>query len=571
MGWKFWKHGHKPDVAITAVICRIENKDLHNFLQIKKQYVHSTGFDLIAYTQSKANRNAEIIGGSRLGKTSLGEYNCIKLPQRKIIVSFKKFQLKIRDFDFGYNWTDVSQHLPNFWEDSQSAIEAFGTAFFAEANSRGLMIDTIKSRYAEVMRQKPQSFSEFFEKLNKVAKGNWENNIANLVESKVRLLEEATKNAKTGSIDFRKGDIVLDFGNLADEEVKTFFAEYYLRQIARIEEQEQREKKLYIVIDEAWHLLQAKQQKSIIGNLLLQGAYFIHLIIITQNFCHLDKDYRGHFGSVFCFRNSNDEDMKAIEGAHGAYVRDGVRLLSDFEFMDLKYEHGEGVIPVWKLNYDNLENAKLEARFCSEPDESFTEEEQKEEAKKEKETANEIESRVIEVLTKSDFCMYYSEIATALGYPKNSMERLGIVNILKRLVKEEKIREKLYVTSTLKAGQKPRRYYFSIPNGESQLHRTMLKDCEVILKKTNAKYELGFINQGVDIICDGFDIECETSLKKSLAEYDQKTNASDKFVITVVCNEQDRERYSYLSCVEAGKTKIVLLNELADTVKELEK
>lgn len=586
MGLKFWKK-EPHDIDITAVILRKENKDLHGFLQVVKENVRPKAFDMPNYVINKANNNIEIIGGARLGKTSLAELFTIRLKPRKIIISFKKFLPTRRDFDIGYTWIDVSECLPNFWDDSQSAIEAFGTAFFAEADVKGLMIDTVKTKYAEIMAQNPKSFAEFFKKLKEIAGDDWDIKITNLIEGKIRLLEKATSNAKIGSVNFGEGNIVLDFGNLANKEVKTFFAEYYIRQIARIEEAEQRAEKICIVIDEAWHLLQNTQQQSKIGELLLQGAYYIQLIIITQNFCHLDTDYRGHFGTIFCFHNSNDEDMIAIANAHGAYLRDGVRLLSDYEFVDLKYEHSEGIIPVFKLNYENFQIAKLEAKAKSIlQGESAVFEEKKEQKVEEPDYVNDgnntwkpeqkakfdrakVEPQIISTIWDSEQGLWQNEVLVKIGFGRNNPQRLTASKLMDKMVDEEKIRVVEYVTPRLERGQKPRRLWIdgkSKDRAETQLHRRELGDCKTIFRD-KIKFLEGKTNQGYDFTLDNFYIECETGFKNEIDSFNFKIEQADKKIIVVVPNEKERENYSFMPVARLPeKCRIVLLNELAEVM-----
>jgi hypothetical protein len=583
LGFFFWRKKSKPEVSITGIIRRTKNESLNDYLEIKKEDVIPRSYDLLWYIKSKSNQNLEVIGQARGGKTSLAEYLCMKLPEKKIVISFKKFLPTKRDFEgVGCQWIDVTKYVPALFDDPRAFVEAVRTAFFADLSSKGLMIDQIVSKVNSIMMNyRPKSFEEFYKRLDDERRhGNFEESIANIVKDKIGLLERATEGAEHGSIDFNSGNIVLDLGNLPDEESRTFLAEYYCRMIYKIEMQQQNTEHVRIVIDEAWHLLTNAGQKSIIGTMLLQGAYAINLMIITQNFTHLDEAYRGHFGAVFSFKNNNDKDLQSIKSAYtDGLIWEGIGALDSFEFIDLGFPHKKKDVVVWKISKQFLETEKARAR-------DMTGFEILSDAKKEvvdvvtpaveeiaekKISKEEIEKGICEVLEKSEFCMYYSELSTSLGFERNSVERVAMINILKRLVKDKKILEKNYITSTLKAGQKPRRYYFAIPKGESQLHRTILRDAVNVLTKMKVVFEEGKLNQGYDLYLPNCYIEAESGLKHSLKEYDEKIMLADKTVLTVVCNESDRERYSYLQSVGLGKTRIVLLNELADTVKEFQK
>ncbi|MDE1768995.1 MAG: hypothetical protein KGI28_00395 [Thaumarchaeota archaeon] len=577
----FLRYKKDYDVFLVSVIRRIKNEDLDGFLQIRNEPVGRKGFDLIEYVRKKVNENIFIIGGARSGKTTLGEYLCLKLPERKIIISFKKFLLTKRDFEIGYHWIDVTQHLPNLFSDWESFIEAFRTAFFADLSMKGLMIDVILDRVAYVMFQHPKNFEEFFKILDSQHGGQWEENIKSIIKSKVQLLQRATTGARQGNIDFSKGNIILDLGNVPDTESKTFLAEYYLRQINRIEQKEQREERIRVVIDEAWHLLRYKQQSSIVGTILLEGAYYLRFLCITQNYTHLDEDYRSHFGTIFCFRNTNDKDMQAIEKGYGAFVRDGVIRLRDYEFIDIKYEHDEDVIAVFKLNYERLQTLKLEvkeeARLNSDLaiSEYFTGEQQVGTTTQtvQVQAVNDDDKTIIKNLEKNEFCMTAHGIALSLGYGKNHPKRGNIISrTLKDLEAEGKIRKIDYITITLKPEQKPRQYYYSIPNGESQVHRTIIEDAGKVLDKLKIKYTESQVNQGWDIYAPDFCIDAKTGFQEDVKDDVRKLlEKSAQKVIFVCANYKVKKRYeNAFSAVDGieGKFRVCCLNELEEVLKD---
>jgi len=556
--WRIWQRRRRADVEIRAVVQRIENKNLSGFLQVRKEEVSPQAFDLMAYTVGKANRNIEIIGSARLGKTSLGEYFCTHLPEKKTIISFKHFVPDKRDFNIGYSWVDVRKFLPNLFSDPSSFVSAFRTAFFADLSSKGLMIDTIISKVNKIMARTPKDFEEFYRILEDEQKhGNFEESVANIVKDKVQLLERATEGAKHGKVDFSKGNIVLDLGNLPEDEIKSFVAEYYLRQIYRIEETKHSAEKIYVVIDEAWHLLKFAGQKSIIGTMLLQGAYVINLMIITQNFCHLDKDYRGHFGCIYCFHNSNDEDMRAIEGAHGAYMRDAVRLLSAYQFLDLKYEHGEEIIPTWQLRYENLELTKAEARFCSEPDEGFVEDEPKP-IEVEKKEEPKLGEKILNVLKENNLALYGYEIGKAIELsPKEA--GLKVKQPLRILVKEGKVKEwKCQIRN------KEVSYYYLANDSREVCHNLMMQETKKKLGDWSIVFEATHGIQGADFVIekDGrkLSIECETLLKKDISDL-QSREAKTETIIVVPTNSAKESYQQLFEC------KVVLIPELEDVLK----
>jgi len=442
--WEWWSRYREYDVWWVANIIKILNNDLNKKLDVVYETRSPRGISLPYEYWQRANPNILISGGSREGKTTLSELLCVRLEERKIVFSFKKFSRHDkRDFDIGYNWIEVGQKIvPDLFADYQSFIDSFRTAFYTDATSRGLAIDTILLKINDIMNEKPTDFEAFFKILDKLSgRGNWDETIKNIIRSKVQLLQRATAGARQVKIDFSKGNMVIDLGTLPEEESKTFIAETILRQIFRIEEVEHRENHIRIVIDEAWHLLGDKRQKSIVGTLLLQGAYVINLMLILQNYTMLDKDFRSHFGNIFVFKNNNDDDANAIKSGYGDFVKDAVQKLPDFEFIDLKFQFNAERIPVWKVNYENLQTLKLEARartVFNEPDESFVEEEPQENKTDEKKNEN-LEEKIIEALQKSEVAMYGYQIAKAVGLsPKDAVK---IRQPLRNLVRDGKIKE----------------------------------------------------------------------------------------------------------------------------------
>lgn len=567
VSWKFWTSREAFDNYLVGIIHRIENKDLNGFLQVKIDSVSPKGYDIIEESQSKPNKTILINGGARNGKTELGMYLCLKLLHRKIVISFKKFQPTKRDFDIGYHWIDVSQYFPNLFSDGRSFCEAFRCAFFSDLSSRGLMIDTILTKVNEVMESKPQNFEEFFKALDRVSRsGQWDSNITNIVKSKVKKLQ--IEGAKHGVVDFRLGNIVIDLGNLPDDEVKSFVAELFLRQINRLEEESQNTEKIYLVIDEAWHCLMSRQQQSIIGTMLLQGAYYIHLIIITQNYTQLDEEYRGHVGSHYCFRNTNDTDLKAIADGYGAFVRDGVRQLPDFCYTDLRYAHGEIALPYWKLNWEKLQRLKEESKQ-NKVNQNYTDENFGEEVvetvKVDNKTDEDLKEKIIFTLEKSDVSLYGYQIAKAVGL--SSKDAIKIRQPLRKLLDEEKI-----IEDKLQLRKKVVTYY-SLPDTE-QFHNLMLKEtededsscgCRIVKKAIRGVSEPDFeIEKNERVYLQ----EVESGRKSSIGDFNKRVEGYDKITIIILPNAEQKERYSYLSCVQNEKAKICLIPEIEKILAE---
>jgi len=573
------KSGH----AIIGTIKRVVNEDLKDRLQVWFKAEGPYDFDIVEYIGTKTNKSTLVVGGVRTGKTLEAEFLCLKLPCKKIVVSFKKFHPNRRDFDIGYTWIDLSKQLPNFWKDPKSVVSAFRTAFFVDTNV-GLMIDTILDKFGEVLAENPKSFEEFFKILESQAKRNdWETNITNLVASKMKLIQRSLKDAKQGTIDFSKGNIVLDAGNIDSEQVKTFVVETLIRQIARVEEQAQNSEKIYLVIDECWHLLTSKSQRSYLGEILLQGAYYIHVLCVTPSYSHLDENYQSLFGTILCFHNNSTEDGDAIEKGFSPFLSEAVKKLKsseaevEYHFIDLKFSSNDDFVPVWQMDKDILDKAKAEAKQNVISETAFeADTNDAKEAEKEQEHAVAEDELIIKILEKNEFCMTAHAITNALGYTEKDYKRGNIHGRnLPDLERDGKIKLVGYVTTTLKVGMKPKKYYYSIPTGESQIHRTILKDVKCVLNKLGLKFTESQVNQWWDIETKNFYCDGKSGLQHDVKDDLRKLQEKEtKKVIFVCVNYEVKKRYeNTFSSVEGieGKYQVCCLNELSNIILGLEK
>ncbi len=309
----------------------------------------------------------------------------------------------------------------------------------------------------------------------------------------------------------------------------------------------------------------------------MQGAYYLRVMCITQNYSHLEENYRGHFGTIFCFNNVNDVDVQKIKNGYpDGLIWEGLGQLPDRAFIDLKFRHEKAVVLAWKLNYERIKELKQEARDNSVKvvEDYFTEEKLEESKKVEKQIGVEDDKRIISVLEKSEFCMTAHAITNSLGYIEKDSKRGNIhTRTLPKLVEEGKIRRIDYITATLKPDDKPRNYYYSVPNGESQVHRTIIKDAGKVLDKIKIKYTESQFNQGWNLYASqDFCIDAKSGLQHDVIDDLRKLSEKPIQKVIFVCANYDvKKRYENdFSVVEdiKGRIRVCCLNELENIIKE---
>lgn len=552
------------------------------------------------------NRNVMITGMAGLSaKTTLAEvlvdelsdenlckkYGFIK-PIPCVIFSPKKFEDNTPvDFMLGnrFRLVDCSKEMINVFENRNAFIASWRVLVLNSMESKGITASVIAEMTGEILDEGPcLSWANFEQNLEKVQRKKRDDKIAlsqlNWISTQTHYLA-----IKATVSDIPLANVIFYFGNL--EKVRAFYYEMYLEKLS--DELLNSKIQPVVVCDEAHIIL--KQEGGVIATILREmRTHCSAVFAISQNLDDVDPAL-WQFAKIFCGTTQHLEPFEKKPT-----LNECISKIPPYHYVDFTYR-GTDNIPVYAISEKTIAriktlkeeglkylNSVVVAPVDDLPDVAgapFKDLSQRgggimQQVAKEKpvvvasESKEEIEKKIVDVLEKNEYCMYYSDVCSELGFRKKAddLKRLDVNKLLKQMVKAKEILEKYYITATMKEGQKARHYYFSVPDGESKLHRTLKRDVISVLDKVGMKFEEGKINQGYDIYIPNREkpnvvVECETSLKHSLKEYDEKVNASSVFVITVCCNLQDADRFSYLTCVSAGKTKIVLLNQLADALK----
>lgn len=589
--WKIWESRKTLiDTKIVARVFRQRDDKLQGYVLPIREYVSSKNFDIIAKIESQALRNMGIFGTAGSGKSKelswfawaysnseeMARYGIE--PINVFAFNYHKFEKGKGDFEgIGFEHVDISTRLPNLFNPQyhEDLILSFSVVFVSEIKSTGLMASMLQDSFREILEYKKcESWEDFRRNAEAVAKNSngLTQEVATIVAKKVRTLDVGI----VGEIDFQfDKSMILGFENLPTELSKNLYSEFYARLIYRKAEAESivgRPHSVMLMIDECHRLLKYGDI-SIVADILRNGRKHMRTAIATQNTSDV-LDGLFHF-QWFQFKTSNARDIehiKKVDELHG----EAVRKLNEKEFVWVN-DGSSQTIPIFKLDIERLEEFRLEHPQVYESRVEETREEQpsikKTENKVEEKTSKydkeETEKKVLDVVEASPIGIFVSQVLERIGFGVRKDSNRGTAfRLIKKMARDVKIRIKDYIS----ADKREHKLVFSKSNpqrAETQVHKRLRDDTKTILDENKIPYTEGEVNQGWDFETKNAVLEAESGLKNSLKEWNEKVMISKKLVITILCNEEDRERYSYLPCVEAGKTKLVLLYELLETLKEV--
>ncbi|MGB6463930.1 MAG: hypothetical protein WBF38_06885, partial [Nitrosotalea sp.] len=370
--------------------------------------------------------------------------------------------------------------------------------------------------------------------------------------------------------------LLLDYSHLPNELSQNLYSEFYANIIYKkaIDEAiEGTPHSIGLAIDECHRLLQFSS-RSIVASILTEGRKYIRAWIASQNFGHVDVGAR-HF-QHFQFKTHNDKDLDAISKISALHA-DAVRQLNEKEFVWVN-DGNTTLIPIYRIDIARMEAVR-----------DYIREQQKNTAPVVTPVKNvavepsvevvDLEDWIVELLGNSDFCMTADAITKALGYGREDIEKKRVqTSILSKMVENDKIRLVPYVTATLTPDMKPRKYYYAIPNGVSQIHKSLISDALDVLKKIGVKAEEGFVNQGWDILTfDNIFVDAKTGLENDLKDdlerlQNETITPKGSVVIFVCTNYEVKKIYAKaFDIVDAIQNKyfVCCLNELAGIVRGL--
>lgn len=612
--WKIWEKRKTPiDTKIVAKVFRQRDDKLQGYVLTIRENPSPKNFDLLSRIETNALKNIGVFGTGGSGKSKelswlawqysdpveVSKYHTLEEikqydkkgkvrirkewrplePVKVFAFNYHKFQRGKGDFEgLGFEHVDIFTRLPNLFDLKyhEDLIQSFSVVFVSEIKSTGLMASMLQDSFRDILEYKKcESWEDFRRNAEAVAKNSTglTQEVASIVVKKVRALDVGV----IAEIDFQfDKSMILGFENLPNELSKNLYSEFYARVIHNKAEEASMAGKphsIMLMVDESKRLLKYGDI-SILAIALANARKHMRICIATQN---VEDVNSGSFHFQWLqFRTSNGFDLDRIKKVDEMHW-EAVKRLNEKEFVWVN-DGSSLTIPIFKLDIERVEEFRVEHPQVYESIEEKKIEEplltKKEKAVEEKTTKydkEETEKKILDVVEAHPMGLFVSQVLEKIGYGDRKDSNRGTAfRLIKKMAKEGKIRIKDYIS----ADKREHKLVFSKSNSqraETQVHKKQKEGTKTLLDENKISYKEGEVNQGWDFETENAVIEVESGLKNSLKEWNNKVMTSEKLVITILCNEEDRERYSYLPCVEAGKTKLVLLCELLETLRNLQK
>ena len=582
------------DIRQIAVLQR-EQSDIQNGRYVLPIRVNQREKKVNLYTEieKRALKSIGLFGQAGSGKSTalshviwsysnLVECRRIGLgsPIKVFVFNYHRFAEGKGDFDnLGLEKIDIAIHLPSIFNPKyrEILVRSFATVFVSqEMNSRGIMATMLEPIFREILELRDcknwDEFARDAEQLSRNSSG-LKAEVSTLVASKINALNTGT--VKEIEFDLEHS-LLLDYSNLPNELSQNLYSEFYANIIYKKAVDEAisgTPHSIGLAVDECHRLLQFSN-RSIIANVLTEGRKYIRAWIASQNFTHVDVGAR-HF-QHFQFKTHNDMDLKSI-GEISALHADAMRQLNEKEFVWVN-DGNTTQIPIYRIDITRMEAVR-----------DYIREQQKNTVPVVTPAENvavvpsvevvELEDWIVELLGNSDFCMTADAITKALGYEREDNEKRHVqTRTLPIMIENDKMRLVPYVTATLTPDMKPRKYYYAIPKGISQIHTTLVSDALDVLKKIGVKAEEGFVNQGWDILTfENIFVDAKTGLEKDLKDdverLQNETITPKGCAVVFVCPNYDVKK-RYVEAFEVideiqNKYFVCCLNELVEIVRGL--
>ncbi|MGC1708349.1 MAG: hypothetical protein WA799_00905 [Nitrosotalea sp.] len=567
--WKKKEHG----VKITVVVFRDKDKKLDNYIRVVKKEVSPKLYNLLGEVENRNNRSILISGLAGTGKTFLLEWLIWQHTDPQEFVKYGNVEEKPRVIVFSpktiphgstpdFAWlprVNISNKIPNPFLDYQALESALTVCFIAEIRSKGVVAVSLKPLLAEIMKAEPKSWSDIYDTVKRLKKNNTDEMALQTIENIVRAVERPISNE---SVNF-DSDVVLDYGNFGNNKIlKSFYMELYAHAIFA-QQYKENAKPTLIVLDEAHYLLRYAEQGSIIGTIMREGRIGVRAVYLaTQHLTDIADDLR-QVGAELMFHTGNPSDFDAVRVVN-PFMADALRLLSSkHEFIDLKQQsEKDEVVYVFKLEDANFE------KFRNIP---FVRIEEKTEQEVKPEADNmplalsvvvDLGRQILEMMQTSEFALTKSDIAKKCSIPDDHK----VLHALRKLQNTDAVRQ-----TKIRLRKKEVNYYY-IPKTEQCHNLELVKTREKIV---NSGWNVVFENkhgiQGADFVIERngiqIKVEVETGHRDSLGRLEERIVEYDKPTLIVLPCQEQKERYSYLPCVQSGKAKLVLIPEIEEVLK----
>lgn len=532
------------------------------------------------YVDEKGNGNIYVAGQAGSGKTALLECFAEMYSNPKLVFSSKVFKSDKRDFELGYNWLDVSKHLPNPFLDKPAFAGAFKVAFAIDR--QGIMADSL-FRLCTTILEKANNWVEFKAELRKLqnSSSSFKSDILQSVSDRIDSLVGG------GEIVHLDYDInnVLDFSQL-DDTAKVFYIELLLRQVDN-ECKFSREGKepVIVIIDEAHRIADSenvsKARASILNFMVREDRGHIKVFCASQNITDVHEDIRANFGSIFTFKTRHKEDLDFLFRI-SENMKECVANLKKHEFIDVMQEGQNrrvsimfadvSLISLKKKYHSERRSLHTEQNIHRETEASRVETTQKNMEDTGTEFRSEqkgfdYEKRVLDLLeNKPENISQLAKVISAESGETQDAVKLKLRNkVIPRLVDKDSISSMPLVTHKFKGKRTPV-YYFKNDKQLSNFH-VLITD---LVKKECKKNGVAVIResyvgiQACDLETKSQFIEVESGLKHSYADLVERIEKASKPVLVVVPNLEVSLRYEDKLKDQLNRCTITTLVELKD-------
>lgn len=536
-------------------------------------------YPLLETIESRALRSIGVFGVAGSGKSTLLRWICwqysdpvesarigLDEPIKVFAFSYHRFQKGYGDFEnLAFKEIEIARHLPLVFktEYKEFLIRAFSTVFVSLLSNRGIMASMLDDIFREILDYRAcGSWEDFIKNAKSLERCNsgLKQEVITIVISKVNAL--MVGKVQPIEIEFDRS-YLFDFSTLPNELSQNFYSEFYATLVydkAQSESIEGRKLTIALAVDECHRLLRYSD-RSIIADILKNGRKHIRAWIATQEPISVNQDAR-HFQHLQ-FGSHSDETIKSISTLSPLHA-DAVRQCDEREFVWINDGNTMHIPFLW-LDVTRMEASANEIRA------------KRQEAEKkiimlpvsampvtqvQATQVVDITKIILEVLEKSEFALTKSDIAKKCGIPDNHK----VLHALRKLLDNGSIIVDDIII------RKKEVHYYGIPTREQFHNLELAKTKEKII---SASWNITFENkhgiQGADFIIEKngiqFIVEVETGHKKSLGEFEKKIAEYDKHVLIIVPNAKQKERYSYLPCVNSGKAEVLLIPEIEARLK----
>ncbi len=479
--------------------------------------------DFKAYIEDRKNHNLFIAGSSGTGKTTLMRYLIGLFPKSiKTIFSFKARDDYLK---LGIPILKVSEHAGDPFSDKEAFVLSFCVTY--PMNTQGVTAASIPSILRNTLRtcNTWKELNDTIEsEIQKEKPGSFTHSAFTFIQQKLTDLELKTQPFK---MDYEK-DTVLDFSGL-NESAKTFYGEFYLRQVwHNIEASQENPMKHIVVIDEAHRLL--KSEATIFGEVArlirARGALWCG----TQNYADLPDYISNQFAIHLLFNTRSKHDIQALE-AINYLLPFVVTEMPDHHFTDAATRELHDAIPIFTANIGKFKD--YPENYINPP---ITE------TKEEKPTIK-IEGYTEKVLQYiEEEASWTNKLAKRIAEEEAieyEQAKFAVSKALKVLLSDGKVaREKINL------GDKEVILYYRKDPAMSGLHRFMEREKAKLVGLGSVAYELAKPGEEkADIMTANYDIEIETGLKNDLTKLQKKLANVRKKTYIVVPSDAIKERY----------------------------